>query len=108
MPKQLSPPKHRLYNITQVGGGQQVIAAPATSRVTIFGGVATGNAVVRIYLGNRLIGFFPNVTEYYEIGQVLHHPKSLPIAGAPKYNATFADITVPDIEILKYLKGQTK
>jgi hypothetical protein len=76
---------------------------------------------------SRLIGYFPNVVEFYEVGQVLRTAHTLPttttkVKFTSQDNTPFLDvdkdqplytqqlweaITAPS-PLFKYLKGQTK
>jgi hypothetical protein len=72
-------PKVRLYHITHQEGLEEVISAPFTSRVTIYTGRGASSqaSVVRIYMGSRLIAYFPSVSLFYELGSVSHTPTNL-------------------------------
>lgn len=83
--------KLKLVQIKRMSGAVEVLAVPPTARLTVYAGrvasapsgdmqygtkLAAGGQL-RIYLGNQLIGFFPDVLEMYVTNDLLRAPLTL-------------------------------
>ena len=94
-PKARAPQSPRLYHVKRGDGGTEVLCVPPTARLTIYAGKVHGygnlgrgdpewsraslpsGGQLRIYRGNQLIGFFPDILELHEIDTVSIIPQTL-------------------------------